>query len=149
MTSSPDGQPNEDQQYRTLLTLWGALLMSVVTYFLLTLIIARPAAPENRMLPIVFSALSVFLVVVSFAVKSKLLSRAIDSQDMRLVRIGSVVAWAICETSALFGLIDFLLTTDRYYFVLMAVAFIGILLHFPRRSQLLKANFMRTHTLNQ
>ena len=149
MTSPPDNHTNEDQQYRTLLTLWAALLMSVVIYFLLTLFIARPATPENRMLPIVFSALSVFLVVVSFAVKSKLLSRAIDSQDMRLVRIGSVVAWAICETSALFGLMDFLLTKDRYYFVLMLIAFVGILLHFPRRSQLLKANFMRTHPLNR
>ena len=148
MTEQQSEQTNVDLQYRTLLILWAALLGSVVMYFFMTIFIGRGTAPENHLLTIVFSALAAFLVVVSFAVKNRFLSRSVDLQEMRLVRIGSVVAWVICETAALIGLLDFLVAQDRYYFVLMALAFLGLLLHFPRRSQLVAASFGSTHTLN-
>jgi hypothetical protein len=122
--------------------------MSVVIYFVLTFFLVPAAAPENRLLTIVFSALSAFLVVVSFAVKRKLLSRSVDSQDIYLVRVGSVVAWAICEAAALLGFLDFLVAHDRYYFVLMAFAFLGMLVQFPRRSQLVAATFKSAHPLS-
>jgi hypothetical protein len=148
MSSPQTDQTNEELQYRTLLILWVALLMSVVMYFVVTFFIVRPATETNLLLTITLSGLSVLLVFVSFAVKSRFLSRSVDSQDIKLVRIGSVIAWAICEAAALLGLVDFMLTPDRYYFVPMALAFLGILLHFPRRNQLVKASFQRLHPLN-
>src|SRR4030095_15670627 len=94
MSSKQTNETDVDLQYRTQLTLWGALLMSVVIYFFITFFITRPAASENSIVTIILGALSLLLVAVSFVVKSRFLSRAIDLQDMRLVRTGSVVAWA-------------------------------------------------------
>ncbi len=148
MSSPQTDETNVDLQYRTQLTLWAALLMSVVIYFFITFFIGRPAAAENGTLTIALVALSLLLVVASFAVKSRFLSRSIDLQDMRLVRIGSVIAWAMCEAAALLGLLDFMATQDRYYIVLIAFGFLGILAHIPRHSQLVQASFNRTHPLN-
>ena len=140
MSSQQTNETNVDLQYRTLLILWAALLMATVMYVVMTFLIVRPAAAENPTLTIALCALSAVLVVASFVVKSRFVSRSVALQDLRLVRIGSVIAWAMCEASALFGLIDFMVTPDRYYILLMALGFLGILLHFPRRSQLVAAS---------
>ena len=100
------------------------------------------------MLTITFNVMSVCLVAVSFVLKRRLLSRSIEAQDVRLVNKAFIVAAALCEAGALLGLLDFLVARDRYYFVLIAFSFFGLLLHFPRRSQLEAASFKSTHTLN-
>jgi hypothetical protein len=51
------------------------------------------------------------------------------------------MAWAITEVAALLGLLDFFLTTDRYYYVLLIIAALGLLLHFPRREHVVNAAF--------
>lgn len=140
MSSPQTDETNVDLQYRTLLILWAALLMSTVIYVFMTFFLARPAAAENPTLTIALYAMSFLMVVASFVMKSRFVSRSVDLQDMRLVRVGSVIAWAMCEAAALFGLIDFFVTQDRYYIVVMAIGFLGILAHMPRRSQLFAAS---------
>ncbi|HEY0430836.1 MAG TPA: hypothetical protein VGC61_03430 [Pyrinomonadaceae bacterium] len=140
MSSPQPDATNLNLQYRTLLILWVALLMSTVIYVFMTFFLARPAAAQNPTLTVALYAMSFLMVVASFVVKSRFVSQSVDLQDMRLVRVGSVIAWAMCEAAALFGLINFFVTQDPYYIVLMAVGFLGILSHMPRRSQLVAAN---------
>ena len=140
MSSPQTDETNVDLQYRTLLILWAALLMSTVIYVFMTFFLARPAAAENSTLTIGLYAMGFLMVLASFVVKSSFVSRSVASQDLRLVRVGSVIAWAMCEAAALFGLIDFFVTQDRYYIVLMGLGFLGILSHMPRRSQLVAAS---------
>ena len=142
--NSHQANPAVEAQHRTMLILWFAFLMTIVMYFFLTFVIPREDGASNRMLTIVFSAMSVFAVGVSFVVKKKFFARAIDEQQLRLVNTGFIVAAALCEVGALLGLLDFLVALDRYYFLLMGVALLGMLLHFPRRSDLEAASYKIT-----
>lgn len=132
---------NVDAQYRTMLILWFAFLMSIVMYFVISLVVPRIEETGNRMLTILFSALSAFLVVVSFGVKKKVLAQAVETQQIRLVNTAFILAAAFCEAAALIGLLDLFITRDRYYVVLIAISFLGLSLHFPRRSHLEAASF--------
>jgi hypothetical protein len=58
-----------------------------------------------------------------------------------MVQQAYIVTWAINEVAALLGLMDFFLTNDRYYFVLLIIAALGLLLHFPRREHVVNAAF--------
>jgi hypothetical protein len=130
-----------DGQYRTLLVLWIAFQPTIAFYFVLTLLQPNREQLENRVLSLVFSAISAFLVVVSFPVKKTFLTRSVDTQQVGLVSSGLVLAMALCEAAGLLALLDFFIAHDRYYFILMALAFVGVLLHFPRRTQVEAASF--------
>ena len=148
MTNEAKGQANVDVQYRTMLILWFAFLSSIVMYFVISLVVPRPEEAENRMLTFVLSVMSAFLVVVSFVVKRTFLSRSVDEQQVRLVNTGFVLAAAFCEGAALVGLLDLFVARDRYYFILIAFSFLGMLFHFPQRSHLLAASFKSGSQLN-
>ena len=128
-------------RYRTLLVLWIAFLPTIALYFVLTLLQPNREQLENRVLSLVFSAISAFLVVVSFPMKKTFLSRSVDTQQVGLLNSGFVLAMALCEAAGLLALLDFFIAHDRYYFILMALAFVGVLLHFPRRSHVEAASF--------
>jgi len=81
------------------------------------------------------------MVLVAFVIKTKLLSKALEQQSTGMVQQAYVVTWAITEVAALLGLMDFFLTNDRYYFVLLIIAALGVLLHFPRREHVVNAAF--------
>ena len=140
MTSTEDDQTRLNSQYRTLLILWMAFLMMFVIYYFLPVFIARPQEPNNQLL-IVFNVMSPLLVVVSFFVKRNFLARSVAAHDPRLVTTGLIAAAALCEAGALFGLLDALVAHDRYYFILIGFAFVGLVLHFPKRSHLGAASF--------
>ncbi len=148
MLSKQDKRVNGDGQYRTMLILWFAFLSTIVIYFFLSLVLPGHEGPENRLLAILFTATGTFLVVISFAVKKTVLSRSVESQAARPVSTAFILAAAFCEGAALLGLMGLLAARDRYYFVLIALAFIGLLLHFPRRSHLESASYRNGSQLN-
>ena len=83
------------------------------------------------------------MVVISFVVKRIFLAQSVERQELRLVQTGLIVALVMCETSAIFGLVDLFATGHRYYFLLMIVGALGILAHFPRRDHLLAATYKK------
>src|ERR1700741_1365157 len=103
-------EANLDKRYQTLVVLWFALLMSVVMYFVFSLfapaINDQPGNQPNSVLVITLMVLGFLLVLISFAVKSKLLMRSIEKQDPTLVQKSLVIACAMCEVSALLGLME-------------------------------------------
>jgi hypothetical protein len=141
-----------DKRYQTLVVLWFALLMSVAMYFLFSLIAPpindQSANQPNSILVITLMLLGFLLVIVSFAVKSKLLRRSVEKQDIGLVQKSLVVACAMCEVSALLGLMERFLIGYRYYYFLFLFSAVGIALHFPRRTQLLNAGYRNQGPLN-
>lgn len=129
-----------------MITLWFGLLMSVVMYFLFLQFAAPEIANEsddrrNSLLIVSFTALGAILVLVSFAVKRKLLERAVENQDVSLVQKAMLVACAMCEVSALLGLLQRFIAGSRQYYLLFLLAVAGDLFHFPRRSQLEAASY--------
>ena len=133
-----------NKRYQTLLVLWFALFMSVVMYFVFSLVVPltnEPSNPPNPALVITLMVLGFLFVLLSFVVKSKLLEKSVQKQDPGLVHKALVVACALCEVSALLGLMERFLIGYRYYYFLFLFSAAGIALHFPRRNQLQNAGY--------
>jgi uncharacterized membrane protein len=139
-------QNDLDKRYKTMLTLWFGIAMSIGSLFGLTLFAAPepPSEPASRSSTVVlfaFAAVGTLVVVLSFAVKRKLLQRSVEQQDVMLVQPAMVVACAMCEVSALLGVMERFVIGSREHFLLFLIAAVGIALHFPRRDQLLAATW--------
>ena len=135
-----------NKRYQTMVVLWFALLMSIGMYFFVSILAgpeidSQSANPRSSVLTVVLTALGTFLVVISFAVKHKLLRRSVDTQDVTLVQKAMVVACAICEAAALMGVIQRFIVASRDYYLLFFIAAAGIALHFPKLSQLESASY--------
>lgn len=129
---------------RTMRIVWLALAFSVVMYFVFTLFVGRSenATPNNTLsLTLIVVALST--VLISFLLKSKLINRAIEQQQVPMVQQAYIVTWAIAEVGALLGILDFFATGNPYYYVPMLIACVGQLLHYPRREHVENAAFNR------
>ena len=134
-----------EARLRTMRTIWLAMILSIGAYWVFCLVRGRQEglAPNNTLfLGLVVVSLSATLV--SFLVKSQLLNRAIEQQQVQQVQQAYVVGWAITEVGALLGMIDYLVSGDRYYYVLFIIAACGQLLHYPRREHVLNASFKRS-----
>ena len=81
------------------------------------------------------------MIPVSVAIKKRFLTQSVEQQQPQLVQQGYVIALAVTEVAALLGLLDFYLTGNRYYFLLLIIAACGQLLHFPRRQHVIDACF--------
>jgi NADH:ubiquinone oxidoreductase subunit 2 (subunit N) len=139
-------ESNLDKRYQTLVTLWFALLMSIGMYFLFSVFVAsgrnnEAGNPPSSLLIIALTALGTLLVIVSFPVKRKFLERSVEKQDVNLVQKGLVISCAICEVSALLGLLERFVIGNREYYLLFLIAAAGTAFHFPRRSQLEAASY--------
>lgn len=139
--------PNQlDQRYRTMLILWVAMLGSIASLFAMTMIVApehpghAPGTPAGIVL-FVLAAVGALLMVLSFAVKSKILERSVEKQDVMLVQQALVVAWAMCEASALLGVVERFVIASGHHYLLFLIAAVGVALHIPRREQLISATW--------
>jgi hypothetical protein len=138
-------ETNLDKRQQTLVVIWCAQLMSTILLFLVAFLAPPETDNETRgvasFLTFALAALATFLVGISFAVRKKLLERSVDQQDVNLVQKALIVSWAICEVSALLGVIERFVIGNWDYFLLFIIAAIGIVLHFPRREYLKSASF--------
>ena len=123
-------------------TVWIALLLSIAMYYVFTIFAGRPDnLSPNPTLFLGLLAVGLSTTLLSFLIKSKLLAKATDQQQPQGVQQAYVVAWAMCEVSALLGVIDFFLTANSYYYSLFVLGALGELLHFPRREHVINASF--------
>jgi hypothetical protein len=140
-----------NKRYLTMIVLWFALLTSMAMYFVFTLVVTPNVNKDldtslRSLLIFGLTALGTFLVVMSFVVKSKVLQRSVERQDINLVQKAMVFACAMCEATALLGLIEFFIVGNRESYWLLVLAAGGIALHFPRRSQLEAASYQSRNT---
>ena len=120
------------------------MLMSIGFYYAFTFYVARPEYVEpNNTLFLVLVAIALSTALISFPVKNKLISLAIEQQHVPLVQQGYIVAWALSEIPALLGLLVFFLTGNRYFYALFFIAVIAQFLHFPRREHVINASFKK------
>jgi len=133
---------NVDARYRTMLIIWCAILMSVGMIFFITPILQPPPAEQSdKTLLWVFAGLSTTLFLLSFVLKGRLLAQSVKAQRPELVQSAMILGVALCEPISLLGMVAYLTTGTRYYYIFFIVSVIGILLHMPRRSQLLAASY--------
>ena len=122
--------------------IWIALLMTVSIYYVITFFVKRPDdVVPNPTLSLVLICVAVLALLISFLIKNRLLTKAVDQQHIGMVQQAYVVTWAINEVAALLGLLDFFTTADRYYHALFVIGALGLLFHFPRREPVVNAGF--------
>jgi len=140
----PPAQQSVEARHRVLLIIWGACLASIVMYILLAYF-ARPAATagggdNSLVIIIVLMMAGVSMVALSFIIKNGLLAQAVSRQRINSVQVAYIVAFALCESAALMGLVATFITAEAYSFLLFVIGAVGLLLHMPRRDHLLAAS---------
>jgi F0F1-type ATP synthase membrane subunit c/vacuolar-type H+-ATPase subunit K len=143
MTPIDPNQTLVEAQYRSLLIIWASMLIAVGGFLLMTILVPSKAQPEDKILPIALTAVGFANVVLSFILKKSFLAKSVAQQDLKLVQQAYIVALALCESAALFGLLIHFITGSVYYYAAFAIALIGMLLHFPMKQHLLDASFKR------
>jgi hypothetical protein len=144
--NQPD-EANPETIFRTWITIWGAILMSSLMFALMAWFIGQPtqlAGGDN--FTVLFAALffaASGAVGVSFVLKNKQLARAVAEQSPAILQSGYIVAWALCEAAALFGLVGVFVTKASAFFALMALGALGLALHFPKRDDLHATTFKK------
>jgi hypothetical protein len=139
-------QTKVQARYPKMVVLWFGQLMSVVALVCFSLFLVPESSDVSGTSPgflqrVVLTGLGTFLVVVSFMVKRKFLERSVEKQDIDLVQKAFVIAVAMCEMTALLGVLERFLTNHRDYYLLFLIAAAGIALHFPRREHLVAATY--------
>ncbi|MDT7602792.1 MAG: hypothetical protein QOF61_789 [Acidobacteriota bacterium] len=121
-------------RFRGLLIIWGAQILSLVIFFALMQMISSTGHAEGSQ-PLLLALAATALVAfgLSFVMKSKLLAQAARERRPDLVTTAYIIAFALCEACALFGLLAHFTTGAREALYFFIPAALGFLLHFPRR----------------
>ena len=144
-TDPTDAQIDIEQRIRTVRILWLAFILNSGLFYFLTRVAERRENLEsNNTLSLALLAVGLSTALVSFLVRSKLVSRAVEQRQVQQVQQGYIVAWALSEVAALLGLVDFFVTSDPYFYVLFIIGAIAVLFHFPRREHFENASFSST-----
>jgi hypothetical protein len=133
-------QQNVELRLRTLRMLWLALFGTIGLYFALTFFMGPSEDVEpNPMLSLILIVFGLSTTLISFLIKSKLIARAIEQQQIQLVQQAYILTWALTEVAALLGMLDFFATRHPHYYILFIISAIGFLLNAPRRDHLINA----------
>lgn len=138
---------------RGLLIIWGAQLLTILIFLFLTYVL-RPAATgtdANHTLAWAFGAIGFTSFLLSFLVKRKLLARAVAERRFDLATSAYIVAFAMCEMTAILGFVAYIITGLSYALHSFIIAAAGLFLHFPARSALdeIEAGSTANANLNQ
>src|ERR1044071_7490928 len=140
MNNNP--QADIELRIRTMRMVWISMFFSLGGFVVLTILQKRSEdITPNPTLSLILLLLGVSTTLISFLIRSRLLSRAVDQQQVMLVQQAYIVGWAITEVPAMRGVIDFFVTGHRHYYILLIISALGLLLQFPRREPVVNAAF--------
>ncbi len=141
--------------YRTSAIIWFALLFSQLM-LLVVLFFAKPKIFEfdfsksllgDTVLVIALAVLGVSTFLLSLVLRSKLVQQAVAKQQVALVSTAMIVGCALCEATALFGLVLAFAANYQYFFLWFALGVLGTVLHFPRRENFIAASYKGSSNL--
>lgn len=141
---------NVKVKYQTLVTIWGALLISqvmflVIIYFvkpeLFTFDFSSPLLGKHPIVTVLFAAAAVAVFILSFVLRNQHIRRAVIDQDAGCVQTALVLGCALSELCSLLGIVLAFVFDYPYFFLWIALGIVGVLCHFPRRDTLAAANY--------
>ena len=122
---------------RGLLLIWcGQLFTLAILYFLTYVIEPQSDAGDNHTLAWVLGSVGFMTFLGSFLVRRKLLAEAAAKRRFDLGTTAYILAFAMCELTAILGLVAYLVTGLPYALHSFILAAAGLLLHFPARGAL-------------
>ena len=122
-----------EARHRIVLMIWFSLLMSISIFFVMTIMIPGNSANPNTTLSFALIGLAFMVVLASVLIKQRVVQRAIEKRDAAMLQTGYVLSFALCESAAIWGLVDHFVTGSSYYYFSFALAVLGMLLHFPKK----------------
>ena len=128
-----------EPQYRSLVVVWLVFVISQVLFFALCLAISP--GDDSGFLYVLrwpIAVLGLTLVLESFRWKRRILFNSKKLDRPSEVNRAYIVAFALSEATALYGLM-LRFAAFRYYYVLFAAGAITTMLHFPRKNHVLAA----------
>jgi len=143
---------NVEQQYRLLMVIWFVILFSqamflVVIYFskpeIFKFDVSKPLLGENPIMVIAFAILAIVNLTISFVMKKRCVEQAIAEQKAQYVQTGLIIACALCEVISLLGMVLAFTFSYQYFFLWFALGISGIILHFPKRDDVIAASYKR------
>ncbi len=119
--------------HRTQLILWLAITLAPVLY--LQIILFTPVERDANSPPIEIPLLiaGIGLVAASFVLPKRLFPQPESGRDLAKERSALVIALAMCEAPAIFGVIVHFAMGSPWYWLFLAIGFAGLLLHRPKR----------------
>src|ERR1700752_4618540 len=97
-TTQNDSPQNIELRIRTMRILWIAMCLSIGAYFAFTIFSGRAAdVKPNNTVSVALVVAAVLIILISFPIKGRLLSRAVEQRQVQLVQQGYIVTWAITE----------------------------------------------------
>lgn len=135
LTNPQEVEAKVDARYRVFLILWVAILVSIGILFALALFIPS-SGKGDQTFSIILLGLGFATVSTSFVFKQQMLKKAIEKQQLQALMSAYIVSFALCESAALFALMDHFTTGSGYYRFGFILAAIGMVLHFPRKDHL-------------
>ena len=122
-------------RYRVFLVLWIGILMSVVLFLVLALAVASTGV-ANPMLTYSLVGIGLVVVIVSVLLKQRLVKQAIERREIQSLQSAYIIGMALCESAALFGLLDHFVTGSNISWFSFLFALTGMVLHFPKKDHL-------------
>jgi hypothetical protein len=135
LTNPREVEAKVDARYRVFLILWVAILSSIGILFALAWF-TPSSGNADQIFSIVLLGLGFATVTTSFVFKQQMLKKAIEKQQLQALMSAYVVSFALCESAALFALMDHFTTGSGYYRFGFILAAIGMMLHFPKKEHL-------------
>lgn len=137
-------------EYQTLVVTWLALLMSQVLFFILIWFIKPDLVSERYLsaesireilggqplITIVFAGSALIFFVLSLVLSRQHMRRAVRDRDASCLQTGLVLGCALSEIPSLLGVILAFAFDYPYFYLWIALGALGILMNFPRRSNL-------------
>jgi hypothetical protein len=98
---------------------------------------------EKSLLVIILAVFGVIIFLSALFVRKKLIQVAIEQQNFILIQMSIIIGGALCEAISLFGLVLAFSQNYQYFFMWFALGILGMILHFPRRDNLIDASYKR------
>jgi F0F1-type ATP synthase membrane subunit c/vacuolar-type H+-ATPase subunit K len=135
LISPQEAEAKVAARYRVFLVLWMAIFTTVVLFLALALVVASTGV-ANPMLSYSLLGISLIVVIVSGLLKHRLVKQAIAKREIQSLQSAYIIGMALCESAALFGLLDHFVTGSNIYWFAFLFAATGMLLHFPKKDHL-------------
>jgi F0F1-type ATP synthase membrane subunit c/vacuolar-type H+-ATPase subunit K len=117
-----------EKAHRVTVILWGAMFAALGLYYLVITTV-QPDHPDLD-LPLIKPLLGAAVLCVTAAL---VLRRRMNDTPAR-IRAGYIVAFALCEAAALFGVITHFTTAWPNAWIFFVIAAVGFALNFPQRA---------------
>jgi F0F1-type ATP synthase membrane subunit c/vacuolar-type H+-ATPase subunit K len=154
--SGPNPNVDPEARLRLMRILWAVFLMTVGLYATVAYFV-RPSGESSvraaeslgggaaeaggfSVLLLAFFALGLSTVVASFLVKQAYAKRAVREQSTAHLQTGLIIALALCESAGLFGFVGLFADGNPFAYLLFVISAAGIVLHFPRREDVIAAS---------